>query len=231
AFFTAMNGPVEDGGSGFGAIRKSVDGREWATVGRLPADERGFVAHLAAGGNGSLWAVMGGLDNVPQGEVWRSVDGGVTWASVGAFDGEALVGNRLIARDVVIGPEGRVWVGFSQGVGGTGFKGLLVRTVEPVAASAGEEVPGTPSEVVLGTPYPNPTQDAVTVPLVLAEPAEVRVMVYDLLGREVAVLADGAQAAGTHVLVIETAVWPAGAYLIRATVDGATETRRVTVSR
>ncbi|MEO1631665.1 MAG: hypothetical protein AAFU38_12875, partial [Bacteroidota bacterium] len=112
AFFTAMNGAVEDGGSQFGAIRKSVDGRVWETVGRLPADERGFVSKLAAGANGSLWAVMGGLDNVPQGEVWRSVDGGVTWQSVGAFDGEALVGNRLIVRDVVIGPEGRVWVGF-----------------------------------------------------------------------------------------------------------------------
>ncbi|MEL6772931.1 MAG: T9SS type A sorting domain-containing protein, partial [Bacteroidota bacterium] len=75
------------------------------------------------------------------------------------------------------------------------------------------------------------TQDAVTVPLTLVQPAEARVVVYDVLGREVAVLAGGAQAAGTHTLVIETAAWPAGAYLIRATVDGVTETRPVTVSR
>ncbi|MEL6771643.1 MAG: T9SS type A sorting domain-containing protein [Bacteroidota bacterium] len=172
------------------------------------------------------------MDNVPQGEVWRSVDGGVTWQSVGAFDGEALVGNRLIVRDVVIGPESRVWVGFSQGVGGPFKKGLLVRTVEAVAASGVAGEPATPSEaLVLGTPYPNPGTGAVTVPVALVEPAGVRVAVVDVLGREVAVVTEGTRAAGTDMLTFETRGLPAGVYVVRATVGGVVATRRVTVAR
>lgn len=222
AFYTYMNGPVEDGGSEKGVVRESTDGRTWTTRGRLPADIFGFVGRLAAGPDGSLWGVMvSGQDTTQFGAVYRSLDRGATWENVGQFDGRELIGEPFHMEDVVIDWEGRVWVGTQR---------TVLRSVEP-AASASEEVPGKPSDSVLGVPYPNPTQDAVTVPLTLVQPAEARVVVYDVLGREVAVLAGGAQAAGTHTLVIETAAWPAGAYLIRATVDGVTETRPVTVSR
>ena len=223
AFYTYMNGPVEDGGSEKGVVRESTDGRTWTTRGRLPADIFGFVGRLAAGEDGSLWGSMdSGRDTTQFGAVYRSLDRGATWENVGQFDGEELVGDSFRMEDIVVDWEGRVWVGTSR---------TVLRAVEPVTSSAGEEVPGTPGAVKLGAVYPNPTTRAVTVPLVLGKAADVRVAVVDLLGREVARLAEGTRGAGTHSLTFETAGWPAGVYVVRAT-DGATiATRRVTVAQ
>ena len=88
----------------------------------------------------------------------------------------------------------------------------------------------------LAVPYPNPARGAVTVPMTLAGDAEVTVVVYDALGREVARLADGARRAGRHPLRLDTRRLAAGAYVVRATVatEGAAPevfTRRLTVVR
>lgn len=57
-----------------------------------------------------------------------------------------------------------------------------------------------------------------TIPLVLAEAAEVSVSVFDVLGRQVAILADGQAEAGRRELVVEASTLPAGLYVVRATV-------------
>ncbi|MEL6445057.1 MAG: T9SS type A sorting domain-containing protein [Bacteroidota bacterium] len=230
AFFTLMNGPVDDDGPTNGVVRTSTDGRMWETVGRLPAAGRQLVGRLAAGADGSLWGVLSSAEDFTEsGGVYRSLDGGVTWEEVSRFLGEEIVGAPLQVEDIVIDWEGRVWVGCSQGQPGRRTNGAVMRTVEAITASV--EEPGKPSEAVLGAPYPNPTTGAMTVPLVLAAPAEVRVAVVDLLGREVAVLAEGTRTAGTYALTFETAGLPAGVYVVRAAVGGVTETQRVTVAR
>ena len=66
--------------------------------------------------------------------------------------------------------------------------------------------------------------------------ASVRVVVYDVLGREVAVLADSPVEAGRHEVVFEAGSLPAGVYLVRMTTDGASgggfaQTRRITLVR
>ena len=103
---------------------------------------------------------------------------------------------------------------------------------DPEAAGAGA------ASFALEAPYPNPVRSAtggsagtVTVPVVLGERAEVRVALYDVLGREVAVLADGALEAGAHRLVLDAAALPAGAYVVRATAGGRVRTHRITVVR
>jgi hypothetical protein len=77
--------------------------------------------------------------------------------------------------------------------------------------------------------YPNPTAGRATVTLALSAAAEVRAAVYDVLGREVAVLHDGPLAAGEHELALDTAKLPAGVYVVRATGNGLAATRRITV--
>ncbi len=54
------------------------------------------------------------------------------------------------------------------------------------------------ADVQLLPPYPNPSRGPVTIPLRLARPMRVRLVVYDLLGREVARLVEGPLAAGEH---------------------------------
>jgi hypothetical protein len=57
------------------------------------------------------------------------------------------------------------------------------------------------------------------------------VALYDVLGREVAVLADGRYGAGRHALTLDAAALPVGVYVVRAQAGEASATRRVTVAR
>ncbi len=123
----------------------------------------------------------------------------------------------------------------------------LAVVAEALAEQAGSEgrlggsEPATASSVVgldlaasdvLGAPYPNPSHGAAVVPLVLAEASDVEVSVYDVLGRRVAVLAEGRYEAGSHRLAVDASSLPAGMYVIRAAVDGArVSTQRLTVLR
>ena len=109
------------------------------------------------------------------------------------------------------------------------------------AASAGSRFTANEGETLaqggvrLEAPYPNPSRSAATVPLVLGEAAEVRLTVYDVLGREVALLHEGRLAAGEHRFMLESRALPAGLYLVRAEVQTASSapvlTRRLTLLR
>ncbi len=74
-----------------------------------------------------------------------------------------------------------------------------------------------PTETALRAPYPNPASGRATVAYELAEAGPVRVAVYDALGREVTVVADGPRRrAGTHV-ALDASRLPAGVYVVRMT--------------
>ncbi|GIV62031.1 MAG: hypothetical protein KatS3mg044_0897 [Rhodothermaceae bacterium] len=74
-----------------------------------------------------------------------------------------------------------------------------------------------PGAYVLAAPYPNPFRGATTLRVAVAETQPVRVAVYDVLGREVAVLHAGPMSGGTtHVLRFEAGGLPAGMYVVRA---------------
>jgi len=77
---------------------------------------------------------------------------------------------------------------------------------------------------------PNPAGATATVRLTLAAAGDARVAVYDVLGREVAVLLDG-PAADAPALRLDTRSLPAGVYVVRASADGAVATATLTVVR
>ena len=93
------------------------------------------------------------------------------------------------------------------------------------------EEEGAEPEAVALSVYPNPSAGSATVALTLAEPSEVRVAVYDVLGREVAVLHEGRFSAGSHRLVFDGAELPSGLYLVGVESNGFSATRRVTLMR
>ena len=78
---------------------------------------------------------------------------------------------------------------------------------------------------------PNPARSAATVTVGLPEGGAVRLAVYDLLGREVLVAADGAFEAGLHPVALQTAALPAGAYVVVLDAAGERRTSRLTVVR
>ena len=96
----------------------------------------------------------------------------------------------------------------------------------PRAASA---VAGLPSAPV--TVHPNPLRERARVAFALDRPAEVRLAVYDALGREVAVVVEGRLGAGRHAAAFEAGGLPSGTYLWRLEAGERVETGRLTLLR
>jgi hypothetical protein len=82
-----------------------------------------------------------------------------------------------------------------------------------------------PDEAVLYANYPNPFNPQTTIPFALPQPGPVRLMIYDVLGREIAVLIDSTFPAGQHEAVFDASGLPSGVYLYRLQTDGWTRTR------
>ncbi len=92
--------------------------------------------------------------------------------------------------------------------------------------SATEEV-AVPEALLVAPAYPNPFQDHTTLTYSLPQATPVRAEVFDVLGRRVAVLADGLQAAGTHRLLLASHSLPPGLLLVRLTTPTAIHTQHV----
>ena len=111
----------------------------------------------------------------------------------------------------------------------------VVRDVRvPITLTVVEDVAAVPSPndgLLLGLPSPNPSRDDVQTTLVLTEPVDVSVTVLDVMGREVARLADGPLAPGTHLLTWNSTEAAAGVYVIRLVTSEGVGSRRVTILR
>jgi len=83
----------------------------------------------------------------------------------------------------------------------------------------------------LDSPAPNPVSGAVTLGYAIPAAGEVSLVVYDALGREVAVLVEGTVEAGRHAVAFAGASLPSGVYLVGPSAGGETQTRRFTLLR
>ena len=76
----------------------------------------------------------------------------------------------------------------------------------------------------------NPADREAVVRYALRRGARTELAVFDLSGRRVdQPIAGVVQAAGPHVLNLETSRYPAGCYFVRLTADGAAVTRKMLV--
>ena len=87
-----------------------------------------------------------------------------------------------------------------------------------------------PDEVTL-TSYPNPARQQGTVEYALPEKTEVTLRLYDVLGREVATIAQGRKTAGRHRVQLEVGRLASGVYFGRLQVGDQTLTQKITVVR
>jgi glucose/arabinose dehydrogenase len=83
----------------------------------------------------------------------------------------------------------------------------------------------------LGECYPNPTNNTTTITYKMQTEANATITLYDIFGREVAVLANGIQTAGDHQLVIDTQALglTAGVYYCNMVSDGMIQSRTLVV--
>ena len=80
-------------------------------------------------------------------------------------------------------------------------------------------------------PAPNPATTSTDLRFELAQAGPARLAVYDLLGREVAVVASGEHAAGRHVVTFRPTAMATGIYVVVLDADGQRFSRRLTVLR
>ncbi len=87
---------------------------------------------------------------------------------------------------------------------------------------AGVGLPKDGAEGALLRVYPNPTSAATEIAFGLDSPAVVRLLLFDLLGREAAVVAGAQYGPGRHTVRFNAANLSAGTYLCRLEADGVT---------
>ena len=88
-----------------------------------------------------------------------------------------------------------------------------------------------PEAIALNQNFPNPFNPSTQLSFELPERSEIRLTVYDMLGREVAVLMEGVFPAGRHEKSFEAGNLPSGTYVARLTTPQGMITRIMTLMK
>jgi CSLREA domain-containing protein len=159
-------------------------------------------------------------NNAPLGDYVYRVEPGTFPGTVldsDSFDATVVASEAVAAREA--GEPDDAWLAYDHEgnpmAPGTvhDFRSTPAAATHAPAASGASQA--LPEAVALGRPYPNPTARAATLPFALPAAGPVRLVVYDVLGREVAVLVDGVVEAGRHEVVLDARALPSGLYFVR----------------
>jgi hypothetical protein len=88
-----------------------------------------------------------------------------------------------------------------------------------------------PSDFSLMQDYPNPFNPSTTIQYAVPKLGLVSLTVYDLLGREVAVLVDGERPAGIHSVVWDASAQTSGVYFYRLQAGTFIDTKKLILLR
>ncbi len=90
-------------------------------------------------------------------------------------------------------------------------------------------IPGNelPEEIKLYQNYPNPFNPTTTIAFGLPELQAVQISVHDMLGRQVAQLANGRYQAGTHHITWDATQFSSGVYFVRMQTESEIQTRKM----
>lgn len=173
--------------------------------------------HLTANANAISDPLLGGISRVNDGKLDprpKSVSSpALTTAWVNPNDSFFDVQNFLGAF------RGKNWLKGWSGLDQNGHFGNLT-----TVATDAEEMPAT---IVLEQNYPNPFNPSTTIQFALPAVQKVRLTMYDLTGRVVAVLADGTFAAGAHQVTFQAIGIASGLYLYRLEAGNQVVTRKM----
>lgn len=106
-----------------------------------------------------------------------------------------------------------------------------VRALSDDAFTTAGETGAENRAVALGQPYPNPARGMVELPFALRDAGTARISVYDVTGREVAVVAAGTFQAGGQSIDFDTSSLSAGVYAVVLQVGNERSTQRLSVVR
>ncbi len=96
--------------------------------------------------------------------------------------------------------------------------------------AAVNQSPVDPKGYILGNVYPNPASGTAKLNFALGNTEQVKITMYDMLGHEIAVLADGQYTAGTHAVSFNTDNLKEGIYLYSINAGSFSKTLKFTVA-
>ncbi len=100
-----------------------------------------------------------------------------------------------------------------------------------VSTASEEEAVSLPTAYALSQNYPNPFNPVTTIGFDLPTSGSIRLAVYDVLGREVAVLVDRHMEAGRQQMRFDATNLPSGSYLYRLDTDKGSFTRQLVLMK
>jgi len=190
--------------------------------GRIFKTKTGLVCKtLLTSPNGTLF--VGGYDDEGQLIFEIDRDGNVLWEmprdTTFRFDAMGMDAEGSLYFSLLLSPQ------LPQ------KKYLAKYSFRPVSIETTPEGKGAPSTFVLQQNYPNPFNPSTTIEFSIPHRGNVRLAVFDHLGREVVVLADGVYQAGTHSCQFASADLPSGVYMYRLSWNGNSVARRMILLR
>jgi hypothetical protein len=172
-----------------------------------------------------------------------SRDDGATWTPLvpeagypstldgkGVWDGQPI-GHRTDRFDLGDLAGAAVQVRFSVvAIGSWSPMSWTIESAELVQQT-GDDAFELPDAPILHANFPDPFAGSTNISVTLPESVPVSLAVYDVLGRQVAVLMDGVPAAGTHNLTFDASALTPGVYLLRLDAGGLILTERMVRAR
>jgi CSLREA domain-containing protein len=188
------------------------------------AVERELVQAVPAVAMAGEWTYAGYAGAYPDS---ASASGGFVFTKEAALAGREAAGVRGGGTAGSGGASGPWSVVYAES-GAPVMPGDVWTGDRPARASSEAELP---SSYALHGARPNPFAVRTVLGYDLPAASHVRLAVYDVLGREVAVLVDGVREAGRHDVALDGARLPAGTYLVRLEAGSEVQTQRITLVR
>ncbi len=148
---------------------------------------------------------------------WSTFDMGFASPTGGNAQAISAVGQSFAAA----GGSGNTWVY-------SGFLAILKSTGTTAVPGSKVDIPAAFS---LSQNFPNPFNPATTIRYELPLASEVRLGVYDLLGREVTVLVNERKAAGVHEISFDASGLSSGVYFCRLRAGDYVAAKRILLIR
>jgi hypothetical protein len=207
-----------------------VDG-EWMNVSRQTTDRvydlfTGRLVKetiLTEGWDGQEWIPESRL--VVDYTASQGIEGAPSRTAVQIHDGDAWV-DLFVETYIIQIDIRRIVQSTLQADLGTGMVDVSQIRIEWIGLPVlGTEPIETPSSLELDQNHPNPFNPSTQITYRLNVPAEVRLAVFDVHGREVAVLDSGLRTAGVHVARWDAQDMSSGTYLYQLEAGGKVESR------
>jgi hypothetical protein len=210
------------GTNGGGVFLSSDGGTGWIPSGLTKSLVRAFAVDTPgsdANGSGNPVVIAG----VNGRGVFLTTDHGISWHGLNSGLANPYIHALALCPDGSGGTN--LFVGTSGGIWRRSFGGMS-STAEPVAREI-------PEGFSLCQNYPNPFNAGTIIGYRVSGIGDrvVRLAVYDMLGREVAVLADGPMAPGSYKVEFNGENLASGVYLCRMTAGGQVATRKLILLR